>query len=75
MSDPIVENRFLKISSADVYNFLVAIEVTDENEFDWVRLKNSIVNQLKMKSKRKREPLSIDHYLTTLDLFNRGMNG
>ncbi|MBY0384704.1 hypothetical protein K2X05_06055, partial [bacterium] len=32
MSDPFVQNGFLEISSADIYNFLSTIVVTDQNQ-------------------------------------------
>lgn len=68
MSDPIVEDSFLKISSTDIYNFLAVIDLSKENIFDFARLKRSSIQQLTTISKRKREPLVVNHYSSILEL-------
>ncbi len=62
MSDPIVENGFLKISSADVYNFITAIEVNEHSRFDCFRLKASTLKSLSLISEKNLNPLTLQHY-------------
>lgn len=62
LSDPIIEDGFLKISSADIYNFLMAIEVIDENRLDWQRLKSYVRKLLILQEHKKRDPLIREHY-------------
>ncbi len=68
MSDPIVENGFLKISSADIYNFLMAIKVNDGNEFDWSRLKKHTTLALQEMRDSKRNFLLRNYYRGSLQL-------
>lgn len=68
MSDPIVEDGFLKISSADIYNFLSMIEITDENHFDWYRLKkDSQKSSIQLLWSRKRNTLIKNYYREKFD--------
>lgn len=62
MSDPIVENGFLNISSADIFNFLSAIEVNDETQFAWFRLRSEAMKVISKKKLHKRAPLLLQHY-------------
>lgn len=62
MSDPIIESSCLKIGSADIYNFLSAINVTDENKLDWYRLKQRSCFILKSTYLRKKNSMVIQHY-------------
>lgn len=70
MSDPIVENGFLKISSADIYNFLMAIELTDENRFDWQRLKTYVEKNLIFQENKRQDPLIKEHYKNCRNLLS-----
>ena len=71
MSDPVVKDGFLKISSADIYNFLIKIECRWENELDLFRLKSASLKEIEKLGCRKRDPTLKNHYVSTLDsLFN-----
>ena len=62
MSDPVIEDGILKISSADIYNFLMAIEIMDENRLDWQRLKSNAQKLLILQENKKRDPLIKEYY-------------
>lgn len=61
MSDPVVEDGYLKISSADIYNFIEAFEVV-EDQFDWQRLKWCAQKALIIQERKRRDPLIKEHY-------------
>ncbi len=69
MSDPVVEDGFLKISSADIYNFITAIEVTEHSRFDWQRLRVTVQNNIKQLLLKKREPMQKKYYVQILEMF------
>lgn len=63
MSGPVLEDGFLKISSADIYNFLLAINVTPESVFDWFRLKFIATEKLNSRRKMTSDDLKTKYYL------------
>lgn len=71
MSDPFVDDRSLKISSADIYNFLMAIDVNEENRFDWFRLKYLSIHQIKKTKIKKRNAFVLEHYKSCEELFTK----
>lgn len=68
MSDPIVEGSFLKISSADIYNFLSAIEANEMSEFDLSRLRKSSLKCIQAAIVRKKDPILKKYYMDQLAL-------
>lgn len=74
MSSPVVEEGVFKISSADIYNFLSALDVTEENRFDWYKLKKMSVGCIRTIASKKKDILLITYYkdckilLTDFDL-------
>ncbi len=71
MSDPVVENGFLKISSADIYNFLSSIETNGENKFDWVRLRKSVKSSVQQLLSQKKDVLIRVYYQNQLELLGK----
>jgi hypothetical protein len=71
MSDPIVEGEFLKISSADIYNFLSVIEVTEENRFDRVRLWKYSKERVQELISKKRGQLQKNYYQNQLEILEK----
>lgn len=63
MSDPVIEDGFLKISSADIYNFLDQAALISPDQLDWYRLKKSSEKLLSDLSERKKTHLVKSHYL------------
>lgn len=68
MSDPIVENGFLKISSADIYNFLSAIDIYENEYFDLLPLRKSSLKCIQTEIKRKKDPILKKYYMDQLAL-------
>jgi hypothetical protein len=62
MSAPIVEDGSLKISSADIYNFLHVIKDENENRFDWYRLRAVSRKGLTELGQRKKDQALCIHY-------------
>lgn len=74
MSDPVIEDGFLKISSADVYNFLMSTKPAGES-FDWFRLKQSAINSINLILGRARNPIRANHYKSCLELISERRGG
>ncbi|MBY0384676.1 hypothetical protein K2X05_05905, partial [bacterium] len=61
-------NGFLEISSADIYNFLSTIVVTDQNQFDFIRIKNNALTLVEETGSRKRLSIAREHYQSIVQL-------